>query len=549
MKRLAIVLILVLTWHPMAVAQPTVGLPIGFVVAEGADFSSLREAGGTSVKLLADWSALEPERGQFAWKPLDDAIGTATRAGLRVVVVIAYTPKWASPAEGPDLTIPEIYRHEPTRRISDWERFVSQAASHYKGTVRDWQVWTTLSLPLYRGTLKEYLGLLRAARAQTKAVDPTSRIVLATAYGVDLGSIRQVMQEAPAAFDIISFAPRGLTPEEVLRPLGVMRERVLAKQRKDLWLEWDLLSGGLRPTWPGQVLKVMAISRAMGVEQIFWLGEAAADTGVFRVFATRIGIQPFVGYLVSQQALVLLFGETKTAAVTWSTAGEVAVPLEAENAVVFTPTGATRQATSEGGKVTVRVSTDPLIITGIRATVVAQGRATLQSQGQPLPPTRVDFSQATEVSTRLAAQNVEQGLYNMRYRTRQNGALETVQVGGVEAVRTNAAKEIVFVYFHVDESFLYYIDGRATVEIAVEVWGARTPQQLGFNILYDSTTGYRFTPWQWVDAKDGWVTYTMRLTDASFAGTWGWDFAINAGGNRMEDLTVRSVTVRKLPAP
>ena len=75
---------------------------------------------------------------------------------------------------------------------------------------------------------------------------------------------------------------------------------------------------------------------------------------------------------------------------------------------------------------------------------------------------------------------------------------------------------------------------------------ASTAQRVGFNLLYDSMSGYRFTPWQWVDAGDGWATYTVRLTDAAFAHTWGWDFAVNAGGDRREPLVVRSVTVTRL---
>ncbi len=46
-------------------------------------------------------------------------------------------------------------------------------------------------------------------------------------------------------------------------------------------------------------------------------------------------------------------------------------------------------------------------------------------------------------------------------------------------------------------------------------------------------------------AVSGWVTHTIRVTDANFANTWGWDFAINAAGNRSEDLIVRTVSVRK----
>ena len=59
-------------------------------------------------------------------------------------------------------------------------------------------------------------------------------------------------------------------------------------------------------------------------------------------------------------------------------------------------------------------------------------------------------------------------------------------------------------------------------------------------------SGYRFTPWQWVQVSPGWVSYTVRIGDAAFANTWGWDFAINAAGNRTEELVIRSVTVRKV---
>ncbi len=549
MKLLVIALISLLALTPAASAQPISVLPTGFVVAEGADFSRLRAAGGSAVKLLADWSVIEPAPGQFAWTALDESIRAATRTGLRVVVVLTYTPKWASLADGPDLTNPAIYRHQSPRRLSDWERFVSQAASRYKGTVKDWQVWTTLSLPLFRGTTKAYISLLRAARAKTKAIDASSRVVLATAYGIDLVSLRQVLIEAPTAFDVISFTPRGMAPEGLLRPLGVVQERLLANQRKAIWIEWDLLSGGFRPTWPAQVLKVAAIARALGVEQVFWVGDAAADTGVLPLFSTRVGGKPFVGYLLTQQALVLLFGDTPAAAVAWTSGGEVPVSFDAQDAAIYAPMGAVRQPVTDGGKVTVRVGPDPVVVTGIGAVSVAQAKSTLQSRGLPVAPASVDYSQAAAVSARLGTKNVEQGLYNMPYRNRRNGAVEVVQIDGAEAVRTNAAKEIVFVYFHVDESFLYYVDGRAKVEISVEVWGAKGPQQLGFNLLYDSMTGYRFTPWQWVDAKDGWATYTFPLTDANFSGPWGWDFAINAGGNRSEDLTVRTVTVRKIPTP
>ncbi len=551
MKRLTVCfLLLLLVVPPAVVGRQAPQTLTGSVVADGANFTALRRAGATSVKLLADWSAIEPEPRHFVWKPLDEAIAAAIGAGLQVVVVLAYTPKWASLAEGPDLAEPAIYSREPAKRIADWEALVSAVASRYKGKVNQWQVWTALSLPLFRGTATDYLALVRAARAKTKASDPTSRIVLASAYGIDLVSIRRALLEAPTAFDIISLAPRGLKPEELLRPLGVLRERLLAKQPKTIWIEWDLVSVGARSTWPAQVLKVMTISRAMRVERVFWVGETTAGVDAVRIFASNVGGKPFVGYLLAQQALVFVFGEMAAAAVAWSgAAGEVPVSLSTDAPAIYLSTGEVQHPSTERGKITVGVRAEPVVVTGIGEASVVEAKATLQGKGLPVPPSGQDFSQASEVSTRLGAANVEYGLYNMLYRSRRNGAVDAVQIDGAEAVRTNAAKEIVFIYFHVDESFLYFVDGRATVEIAVEVRGARAPRQLGFNLLYDSMTGYRFTPWQWVEAKDGWVTYTFRITDANFSNTWGWDFAINAGGNRNEDLTVRAVTVSKIPTP
>jgi hypothetical protein len=199
-----------------------------------------------------------------------------------------------------------------------------------------------------------------------------------------------------------------------------------------------------------------------------------------------------------------------------------------------------------GGKSTVTLGGEPLLISGIGSSAVASARETLAAKGAPELPRTQDFGGATEVSAKLGKANVENGLYNMPFRTRRNGALDVVDVNGSEAVRTVVARDIVFVYFDVDDSFLFYVDGRYDVEVSVEVRGAGGPQQLGFNLYYDSMADYRFTARQWVEARDGWVTHTFRLSDAAFANTWGWDFAINAVGNRKEDLTVRSVTVRKI---
>ena len=45
----------------------------------------------------------------------------------------------------------------------------------------------------------------------------------------------------------------------------------------------------------------------------------------------------------------------------------------------------------------------------------------------------------------------------------------------------------------------------------------------GFNIQYDSPTGFQYTRWQVVEPGEGWATYTFQIPDASFANRDGFD--------------------------
>ena len=525
---------------PPASGQPASPAAFGFVATGTPDFPAIKRSGGSAVKVTADWSAIESERGLFRWVDLDASIRNASEAGLAVTVVLAYTPRWAGIGTGLELRDRAIYSRQPVRRIEDWEAFVRKAVLRYRSRVKEWQVWTVLSLPLWRGTAKDYVRYLTATRKSAKAVDPSSRVVLATPYGLDLVWVNRMVRETGAAFDAVSLAPRGLEPEALLRPLRVLREQVLAGRPTRVWIEWDPRSGGERGGWSGEILKVAAIARALGVDRVDWVLEPNLAASALQLFTTYVGTKAPAGQLTSPRALALIFGQTNTAAVAWSAEGGGDLPLPGRGLTVISATGESRKP--EGGD-TLTLRPDPVILTDLDAAAVAAARAA-PDQGLR-PPGARDFSDATEVTARLARENVENGLYNARFRSRRNGALDVVEVDGAEAVRTNAGKDIVYAYFDVDDSFIFFVNRRYTIEITVEVRGASAPRQLGFNVFYDSMTDYRFTEWQWVEAKDGWITYTFRLSDAAFANSWGWDFAINAAGNRREDLTIRSVTVRK----
>jgi hypothetical protein len=546
-------LIAVVTAQPALVAAPAIlPVPIGFSAGEGADFPMLRDVGASVVKLTADWSEIESRQGTRTWGGLDDAVNAARAVGLRVVLVLFGTPRWASPATGEELNDPSIYARQPPRRLEDWEAFVMAVAERYKDRVRDWQIWPGRGLSLFRGTTREYIALLRAARVFIKAADPGARVILSTPFRMDLVDLRNLLTDAPDDFDVILLTPQGVSPDALLRPLGTLRERVLGGSSKAVWLEWDPHSYGLRSSWPGQLVKLQALAQAFGIEQLIWRGDASAITQVvLGGLALRVGRRPYAGYLMRQQALVLVFGDRDPAAVVWTTSGEQMVTVESPSLRAYTATGDVRPVLTEGDTRHVAVGNEPIVLNGTPQPWVDEARRAQQAGSMPLFPPGVDFSKDTQVSTTLGGfttlghANFEaRGLF--KFREALNEATDVIEVDGVEAVRSDSSKDRVYFRFDVDDTFLYFVDGRVGVVITVEVHGASAAQQLGFNILYDSMSGYRFTRWQWVDASPGWVSYTFRLPDASFADTWGWDFAINAAGNRSENLIVHSVTVTKI---
>jgi hypothetical protein len=529
--------------------QASPGIPLlGLVSSDTGAYAAAKGSGVRAVKIVADWSAIEPERGRASWIALDQVVAAAVREGLTPVIVVSYTPRWASIGSGAELTRPEIYSRQPPRDVREWERFVGAAAERYRGRVAEWQMWTQLGLPLFRGTGSEYLALLQAARARIRAVDPNARVAMATPTGVDLTFLLRAAQDAPGAFDAVALAPQGFAPEALLRPLAILGRRLKAAG-KAIWLDW--MPDGSLPAdrTAGAGARVLAVAQATGIERVFLTDPTHIGPEMRRAAAVLLS-RPFAGYLVRDpDVYALVFGTAAEATVVaWATVEGRFIEVPAPSPPrVTTLDGQPVLIEAREGRTFARLSLAPVVATGVAPSLVDEARATAGARGPLLPvvsPDR-DYSRAIEVSARLGRIGEEKGLYNLPYRGRRNGAVEPVEIAGAEAVQTSIVRQVIYVYFDIDDSFMYFAEGRTPIEITVEVLGARGPRQVGFNLLYDSTGGYRFTPWQWVDASDGWVTHTVRLTDASMANTWGWDFAINTAGNRSEDLTIRAVAVRK----
>lgn len=509
--------------------HPSAGIWIGTWLDRVWDVRTAQ--GRNAAKVLLDWSRIEARPHRFDWAEADRMVQASSDARLRIVGVLAYTPLWASVAEGEDRKDPRSWRHQPPRDLGAWRWFVRQAVTRYRGRIGAWQIWTPLEVRTFRGTARDYTDLLTAASEEIRRLDPRALVVASTPVGVDLAFVRALLRSHGRRIDGITLAPLGLGLEKAMRALGRLQADLMAPADGRLfwWLEWTASPTDL-------AARMAAIALGCGARGVFTSPDADLIRAVGLV-VDRIGDRRVSGFLDRGPEVTALVFQGGVGV--WWGSGVVDVP--------FARGWDVRGHPLAPGPL--RLDGRTAVLAGLSSELVEEARKTLERAGalEPVVPPHRDFRNASSVSARLGAQNEEQGLYNMPYRSRPNGAVSVVRVGDEEAVQLQAARGIVYVYFDVDDTFLFFNNGRYDVEVSVEVRGASAPGQLGFNLFYDSDTGYRFTTWQVVDARPEWITYTFRLPDANFANTWGWDFAVNGAGNRHEDLVVRQVTVRRIP--
>jgi len=107
-----------------------------------------RAAGARIVRLGVSWADVEPSQGTFVWDKVDEAVRTASRHDLEVLLSVASAPRWA---EGP--------RRPADAPVGSWQpdsgalgEFAAAVAQRYSGDtpdlprVRLWQAWNEPNL-------------------------------------------------------------------------------------------------------------------------------------------------------------------------------------------------------------------------------------------------------------------------------------------------------------------------------------------------------------------------------------------------------------------
>lgn len=531
-----------------------------------------RQAGARWLRLFPEWQTLQPSQGVWNWEPGDRLVANARTNGLRISGAFLYFAPWA--------TVDGSTRTCPVKDMQFWRDYVSGVMQRYREDILYWEVWNEFNGSFARnGTPKIYADMVREAHLAGQKIDPQIKIGISCA-NFDVGWLDAVIREGAAGhFDFVCVHPyenlaaalEGGEPGYLSLASSLRRMLAANGQRADMPL-WITESGRQSTVQPDAeedrkqaeaVLKLYPMALSQGFQRVFWFevrGPAygrGSDYGLvrpdwslrpayeaYRQMTSVLGPEPsYQGWLkVGANGYGFVFegapsqefaaGPLRVLA-TWS-------PPETVNTIRFD--GDVRVADASGAVALLkageelRVDASPRLVIGVPQPLVETARAQAR---QPFP-WGTDFSQARIASCRLGAVNENKGVSQVHPKTTAvvNGLTESWR-------RTNFAhgSEGRYIYFRVEPTFAPF--GTTNLEITVVARRLQPDKPANMGLVYESLSGYRGAPGHFsLAAGDEWQEHTWKVTNASFAGGWGWNFRIEATGSPNEFL-VKEVRVAK----
>ena len=162
LARLGLVALVALLTIPTAAVRAATHMPIGFYDDASFRWSPDRStnlekaaaAGASVIHTTASWAQIAPKRPTqpangndraYRLADLDELVAESSKVGLRVMININGTPKWANGGQTPN--------HMP-KRLADLTTFSRMLADRYDGrhgfgNVRLWSVWNEPNLQLF----------------------------------------------------------------------------------------------------------------------------------------------------------------------------------------------------------------------------------------------------------------------------------------------------------------------------------------------------------------------------------------------------------------
>jgi len=502
----------------------------------------------------ANWDALEPEKGRWAWEAFDRQRDYLTAQNFRYGILLIGNAKWNTLDPPGSL---------PVNNIAGWSNYVTEVAKHVKGKANCFEVWN--EPPNFTGkdqTPADYSRIVVAAHDAAKAVDPHCFIGLA-AKSAHVNYLEQVIRAgAKDKFDYIVLHPYEVLDgvahdagsEAIYMHIVPTVRRMLAshnpaKQNVPIIfteLGCDAAKGlGLQAQ---ALVKAYVMGIAQGVACVHWFEGRDGDSGpmglldragkprpAYTALAETIrhlGQRPeYLGWtLLNDRHYGFVFqGADGVVLVTWARPGKPdLLAFTREMKIVNPLTGIIVDARSY------ELTSSPAFVLGPPEMLVAAAK---NNRTKPLS-WGGDFTNAKEVSIEFGETTIERGLH-----TRAGNQLaDAVVAYGGSARAGNVPGGSVF---SVDPTFLCY--DKTPLEITAIVRRNEANDNAGFKLVYESPTGFKTAgTWYTVPDNKQWHTVTWRIDDPQFVNYWGYNFILESDGDTYNKYYIQSVTVKKL---
>lgn len=518
----------------------------------------LQEAGVQSIREFPEWQSIQPAKDVWKWDGAEFDLSLARKCDLSVFGVLFYLTPWAS--SGGDT------RTFPIKDPQDFGTYAGACVGKYKDSITYWEIWNEFNSPVFarNGTPKQYAELLRTAFTEAKKVNPACKIGMGSA-DVGYSFFEQVIKEGGAGhFDFLAVHPYSMMQavasgrEEALLVMSDNLRALLKKNGQPADMEIVVSEMGI--TIPDQpeaeamqaagLIKAHTLCFAQGINRVYWFEGRGPDYGKGKTFGllrrdwskrpswfalkTMIGLfgkdARRIGWFnpTGQSYGFLFQGAAGPVLVMWADGEKDTVTFPGQ----VTVTDLAGQAVPiENGKV--ELTGSPLFITGLPDAVVATVKG---NSGKPFPWLK-NYSEAESVSIVMGASNVESGLTQLE---QGDGKTVTALVDGIYPRRPNRNP---YMYFDVDDS--YASVGDHQLEITVIAQPTEPAKGASFGLTYESTKGYKDAKGRFNAPKNsGWQSYTFKLDDANFGGTWGWNFRLE----HAQGAWIREVKVKRIGA-
>lgn len=247
------------------------------------------------------WKDIQKSPGAWNFERLDNAVNTAKRNGLRVLLPLGLTPQWAAARPQERSAYGPGNASEP-KDIKLWKNYVRSVVTRYGNGIESYEIWNEPNSRLFfSGSIEKLVELTCSAYAIIKEIQPAAVVVAPAFTGKQNIPLAEVFLRAGgrACVDVMAFHfyAADSAPEALVSQVLELR-RAMKRSGADGLPIWNTESGWTIQK-PGVLLESPAnwrkldmrlagaymirsfiIARSLGVLRYYWYAWDNKNMGV-----------------------------------------------------------------------------------------------------------------------------------------------------------------------------------------------------------------------------------------------------------------------------